>query len=154
MSSCRYIKYENAGDQFVGHAVCGLPIMLKEFAVCFPYFDFTSCEDESEKDRHKFTIDAWIHKRLPSKAQENEGIFYLVKCFVASLVYHENFLKENLHACSELRCNVFMTDTVPSKDLFRTAFPWGATEDTPGITGIPPHTTLLAEIENLGVGHH
>ena len=43
----------------------------------------------------------------------------------------------------------FMTDTIPSTELVQTAFPWDATEDTPSITGIPPHTTLLAEIENL-----
>ena len=56
---------------------------------------------------------------------------------------------ENLHARSELRCNVFMTDTVPSAEFVRTAFLWDATEDTPSITGIPPHTTLLAKIKNL-----
>ena len=57
-------------------------------------------------------IDAWICKRLPVGAQENEGVFYLVTFIVASLVYHEKFLKENLHAHSELRRNVFMIDTV------------------------------------------
>ena len=42
-----------------------------------------------------------------------------------------------------------MTDTIPSTELVQTAFPWDATEDTPSITGIPPHATLLAEIKDL-----
>ena len=52
---------------------------------------------------------------------------------------------ENLYTYNELKCNVFMTNTVTSAELFQTAFLWNATEDTPSITGIPPHTMLLAE---------
>ena len=77
MSRCRYIKYENTGDQFVGRALSELPILLKKFAVCFPYFDFSTRENKSEKEKHKFTIDVWIYKRPPSGAQENETVFIL-----------------------------------------------------------------------------
>ena len=31
----------------------------------------------------------------------------------------------------------------------RIAFPWNSTEDTPKLTGIPPHVLLMAEIEDL-----
>ena len=54
---------------------------------------------------------------------------------------------ENLHAYSELKCNVFMTYTVPSVEFFHSSFPWNDTQDTPSITDIPPHTMLLAEIK-------
>ena len=148
-SQYRYIKYENAGDQFVGRALSGLPIILKEFAMSFLYFDFSTCTDEIDKDKRQFAIDAWIRKRPPSGAKNNKSVFYLVKCLVASLVFHEEFLLENLHERSEFRCNIFMTDPVPSAEFVRTAFPWNATAETPTITGIPPHTTLLAEMENL-----
>ena len=107
ISLYRYIKYQNTGNQFVGYALSGLPILLKDLAVCFPYFGFSTCEDEFEKDRHKFTIYAQNCKQLPSGAQENEGIFYLMNCLVAFLVYHKKLI-ENLDARSELRCNVFL----------------------------------------------
>ena len=42
-----------------------------------------------------------------------------------------------------------MTDIVPSAEFIWSKFPWNATDQTPTITGIPPHTTLLAEMENL-----
>ena len=50
---------------------------------------------------------------------------------------------------SSVRCTVFLTDYIPSSEYMRTACPWDATTDTVVITGISPHTTLLAEIESL-----
>ena len=54
----------------MGCALSGIPILLKEKGT---YLDFTSCEGESEKDRHKFAINARICKCLLSGSQENEG---------------------------------------------------------------------------------
>ena len=40
-----YIKYEKAGDQFVGRTVSVLPIINKEFSISPPYFDYSDLED-------------------------------------------------------------------------------------------------------------
>jgi hypothetical protein len=34
-----YYRYEAAGDQFVGRAVCGLPVDSHMFSVLPPYFE-------------------------------------------------------------------------------------------------------------------
>ena len=66
---------------------------------------------------------------------------------VASFVYHEDFLKRGLHQTCAVRCTVFWTKNIPSATSVRTVCLWEATIDTMGITGIPPHTTLLEKIE-------
>ena len=144
-----YIRYESAGDQFVGRAVSGLPILKKEFGISMPYFDFTSCEDEDEKDAKEREVNKWILDRIPMEAKLNQNVLCMMKCLVASLAFHDEFLRENLHRNSEVRCNVFMTDSIPHANHVQTAYPWTRTSDSPDITGIPPHTTMLAEIAEL-----
>ena len=48
-----------------------------------------------------------------------------------------------------LRCTVFWTKNIISEPYVRTVCPWEAITDTMDITGIPPHTILLVEIESL-----
>ena len=72
-----------------------------------------------------------------------------MKMCVASLAFHEKLLKENLHQMSSVRCTVFLTDSIPYSGYVSTACPWEDTTDTVETTVIPPHTTLLAEIESL-----
>ena len=43
----------------------------------------------------------------------------------------------------------FWTKNIPSAPYVCTVCPWEATIDTMDITGIPPHTTLIAKIEIL-----
>jgi hypothetical protein len=51
----RYIRYEAAGDMYVGRSVCGRHRLEKEFAESIPYFDFSefSGEDKEEKRREE-----------------------------------------------------------------------------------------------------
>jgi hypothetical protein len=55
----RYIKHENAGDQFVGKCVSGRSRLSKEFAASQAYFDF-SLLTRAEKERNEKVIDCWI----------------------------------------------------------------------------------------------
>ena len=68
---------------------------------------------------------------------------------VALFVYHEDSLKIIAHQMCVIICTVFWTKNIPSVAYVRTLFPWEATNDTMDITGIPPHTTLIYEIESL-----
>ena len=52
---------------------------------------------------------------------------------------------------SLVRCTVFIADSIPSLEYVCTACPWDATTDTVEIAGMPPHTTLLAEIDSLRI---
>ena len=70
-----------------------------------------------------------------------------MKIHVAYFVYHEYFLKIILHQTCAVRCTVFWTKNIPSAPYVCTVCPWEATTDTMEITGIPPHTTLVAQIE-------
>ena len=85
----------------------------------------------------------------PKWSRPKSKHFYLMKICVASLAFHENLLKVNLHQMSLVRCKVFLTDSIPYLGYVSTAFPWEDTIDTVETTGVPPHTTLLAEIESL-----
>ena len=59
------------------------------------------------------------------------------------------YLKENLHQMISVRCTVHLTESIASSEYLRSECPWDARTDTLEITGIPPHKTLLAEIESL-----
>jgi hypothetical protein len=59
----RYIRFESAGDMYVGKSVCGRDRMGEEFAESCPYFDFSDYEP-GEKERHHQIIDAWIRSRM------------------------------------------------------------------------------------------
>jgi hypothetical protein len=92
----RYIKYENAGDQFVGKCVSGRTRLSKEFAASPAYFDFSRCS-RVEKEQHDKIIDSWIKQRMPAVGQSNDKVFALLKMCVASIAYHREFLQQNLH---------------------------------------------------------
>ncbi|KAL3781326.1 hypothetical protein ACHAW5_007180 [Stephanodiscus triporus] len=130
----RYIKFENAGDQFVGQCVSGRSRLTKEFAASPPYFDFSDC---SQVDN------------MPVAAQSNDKVFALFKTCLASFFYHRKFLTETLHPNSCLRTSHFMTEVMPYADKVCVKYPWDKTSDTPEITGIPPDVLILTQFESV-----
>ena len=144
----RYIKYENAGDQFVGKCVSGRTRLSKEFAASPAYFDFSRCS-RVEKEQHDKIIDSWIKQRMPAVGQSNDKVFALLKMCVASIAYHREFLQQNLHSDSKLRLSSFLMDEIPLAEYVTVAYPWNKTSDTPEITGIPPDVLILAEFEDM-----
>ncbi len=83
----RCIKFENAGDQFVGQCVSGRSRLTKEFAASPPYFDFSD-RTQVDKERNIASLDAWIRQRMPVAAQLNDKVFALFKTCLASFFYH------------------------------------------------------------------
>lgn len=124
----RYIRFESAGDMYVGKSVCGRDRMGEEFAESCPYFDFSDYEP-GEKERHHQIIDAWIRSRMPGGG-ENHDVFTLFKCCVASFVYHRQWLESNLHPESEVRGCIFWNETVPFANDITTRHLWDKTQLT------------------------
>ena len=144
----RYIKYENAGDQFVGRCVSGLPRLDKEFAASPAYFDFSSLS-RSEREQRDHQINGWIKDRMPEEAQSNDKVFLLFKMCIASIGYHRQFLEENVHSMSNLRSSIFMLETMPLQDCVTVKYPWNSTVDTPDFTGIPADILIIAKFESV-----
>jgi hypothetical protein len=144
----RYIKFENAGDQFVGKCVSGRTRLSKEFAASPAYFDFSSCTSVEKQVKSK-ELDRWIRERLPEDAKSNDKVFALLKMCVASIAFHRQFLEDHLHRGSKLRLNVFLLNTIPHSEYLTVLYPWNKTVDTPEITGIPPDVLILAEFEDM-----
>jgi hypothetical protein len=144
----RYIRYEAAGDMYVGRSVCGRHRLEKEFAESIPYFDFSefSGEDKEEKRRE---VDAWIRERMPEEGRNNDVVFCLFKTCIASLVYHRQFLDGVLHPENAIRCSVFWSEKIPYEDHVVTRFPWNRTSDTPEISGLPIDVLYMSKIETL-----
>jgi hypothetical protein len=143
-----YIKFENAGNQFVGKCVSGHARLSKEFAASLAYFDFSSCT-RADKDKNVKTIDTWIKERMPVAGQSNDKVFALFKMCIASIVHSRDFLLTNLHSMSKLRVSVFLLDDIPLANYAKVAYPWNKTSSTPEITGIPPDVLILAEFEDM-----
>lgn len=144
----RYLKGENAGDQFVGQCVSGRPRLGKEFAASPPYIDFSDCT-RADKELHIANIDAWIIARMPPSARDNDKVFMLFKTCLASLYYHREFVNTSLHTNSCLRTNHFMTEEMPFVGNLTVKYPWNATSDTPEVTGMPPDVLILSKFERL-----
>ena len=144
----RYIKYENAGDQFVGRCVSGLPRLTMDFAASPAYFDFSSF-NRTEREQCERQINGWIKDRMPEEARSNDKVLSLFKMCVASIGYHRQFLEENLHSQSSVRTSIFMLETIPLQDKVTVKYPWNSTIDTPDFTGIPPDILILAKFESM-----
>ena len=146
----RYIKYEKAGDQYVGRTVCGLPIMKKEFAICQPFFDFSHLSEEDQYNKI-VELNTWLKKRIPTEKDHDrfESIFFLFKTLIASFFYHFEYLDNTLHPKSPLRSSIFFTEYLPHQSNTSIAYPWHSNKFSPIFSGIPPHSTLLSEIEEL-----
>jgi len=144
----RYIRFENAGDQFVGKCVSGRSRMSKEFAISQPYFDFSACTRVDGELKEK-EVDDWIKNRMPTAAKSNDNVFGTFKMCVASLEKHRSFLDENLHTNSNVRLSTFMLETAPHSDCVTQKYPWNKTSATPELTGIPPDVLVLSEFESM-----
>ena len=139
----RYIKWGEAGDQFTGRGVSGLPRMSKEFSISPAYFDFTGCDDSEARVK----LDRWIKHRMPRQARDNDKVFALFKMCIAQIEYHRDWLNEHLHPRSQVRQTIFYIDKNPYAENVTVRYPWNATADTPQITGLPPDIMLLAKLE-------
>ena len=146
----RYLKYESAGDLYVGRCVCGRARFGKRFVESLPYFDFSDF-GAAEKAVMNKTLDDWIKARMPSGGKDNSGVFGLFKACLASIIYHRAWLESSLHRNSVVRGSIFLSEDIPFAEHVTTRFPWNTTTDTPEITGLPVDAIYLEKIELLQI---
>ena len=143
-----YIKYENAGDQFVGKCASGRSRNKKTFAASPSYWDF-STDGREAKEAHEDHLHSWLRDRLPEQAKQNLKIFAVHKMAVAAIAYHRTYLDEHLHPDSILRSSSIWSNDIPFDDKVVVKHPWDSTDDTPEITGVPLDIVLLVELESM-----
>lgn len=91
----RYLKYEAAGDQYVGQCATGKSQLSTNFAKLTPYFDFLLIANDDEADAMQMKVESWIFKRLGEFNISPETKAVATMCF-ASICYHYTFLKNSL----------------------------------------------------------
>lgn len=129
----RYIRYEGAGDMYVGRTVVGLPIGDAKFATLPPFFEHV--DDE---------VLGVLHDCFPTI----EGNMRRVCVFlVASVVYHSDFLLEKLTSSHPLFSTCLFTKTnrlvlLKTKVSCRLPTPDDALQP-------PPHVTALVQTHQL-----
>jgi hypothetical protein len=140
----RYLQYEKAGDQYLGRVVSGLDVNSVTFAVSPPFFDV---DDET-----RVQIEALIKSYVVGGKLLPAGVYQIFHYCFASLCYHYEFLTATLHQKSKLQASPFFS-AMPqyAKSAATTKFPWEKTSATPTFTGIPPHISLLAQVEQLKI---
>jgi hypothetical protein len=109
----KYIKYEAAGDQFFGRTLCGLNSLVKEFSTSPPFFDVNAGELAS--------VDHYLRSNIVGGGRIGAKIFEVSRMCFASVVYHQVYLKNKLHAKHRFRANPFMAH-LPEVSLFACFF--------------------------------
>lgn len=126
-----YIRYEAAGDMFVGRTVAGLPINSPDFAVLPPHFF------QNDHELVKSSV-ALCFPGAPPEIQE------LLAMCLASLCYHTEYLRSKLSSSHKL-----WNTPLYSQDLVTRLQPLVVTgrvrDDNANMlaTGLPPHIELL-----------
>ena len=78
----RYVRFEAAGDQFVGRTVAGLPLGEAEFSILPPHF--VKIDDD---------VNACLKKVFPNLP---ENLNYIGEFTLASLVFHSSWIRQNV----------------------------------------------------------
>ena len=79
----RYIKYERAGDMYVGRMVSGLPVGSSKFRILPPHFQDPNCADVEEGLNQCFS-------KYPAHLKT------LLTFVLASVIYHQDFMRSSL----------------------------------------------------------
>ena len=152
-----YLRYEAAGDQYVGRVVSGLPISSPKFAALPPQFD--CCVKTADK------IVQLFFPGLPNT------LYCAGKYFAASIIYSLETLRQHLHPSNPLLTAIFCTsshlktyekytyqkfawsyDDLEEENASQEPSTASIPERIPPITkatGIPSHVLLLADMQRV-----
>ena len=143
----RYWHYMESGDQFVGRCLALLPIMDVVFACSPPYFDVEIGTDD----------DVWVNQRVYDqfpRLSHIVGFGRLCRMCVASLLYHREWLENNLNVNHRIFSDspVFRDDHIRAKlrdnpTLLVVTYPWN--DNVHAFSGVPPHAALLQEVSHI-----
>lgn len=96
----KYIKYEAAGDQFLGRTLCGLNSLTKEFSLSPPFFNM----DEDELSG----VDRLLMSFVADGSVMIAPTFEVLRMCFACVVYHNQFLQDHLHTINRFRSHPSM----------------------------------------------
>ena len=129
-----YLRYQSAGDQYVGRTVAGLPVDQPEFAILPPFFI----------EEGPFLAEA-IETCFP---QMPEHLYGIAKFALASVVYHREFLKKTLPKTHQLfGTPLFVSPTMINELAPKIDCRLNKPSDHMRATGIPPHITSLCSFK-------
>jgi hypothetical protein len=131
-----YIRYEAAGDMYVGRVVSGLPINSSDFDVVGPLFSDSASQHVVE---YLKIIFPGIHAEFMHVAEN----------ILASLVYHADFLQETLHPSHPAKQSILFRDSSVLATLRPLVVCSLQNRVHISPTGIPPHTSLLRELATV-----
>lgn len=132
-----YLVYADAGDQYVGRVVAGLPLSSHNFSILPPFFNEVSEHVRRALDLCFPSVQGRIDDRV------------LVFC-LASVVYHRTWLGEKLrHSHAIFRAPIFLDQEllVALASQVRCHLP-----ESGGMlkaTGVPPHVDQLLKLERV-----
>jgi virulence-associated protein VapD len=134
-----YLRYESAGDMFVGRTAAGLPSETEQFGVLPPHFE-NSCQ----------AVQSGIRTCFPGLP---DHLTYVAEFALASIVFHHDFLISNLSEGHRfLSSPIFRDLTLLNrlKPLVRSGL--SSDSSTLRATGIPPHISILHKMTMLHDG--
>ncbi len=132
-----YIRYEAAGDMYVGRVVAGLPVDKPEFDTIGPRF----------VDSAGDIVMRYIRIVFPGMPL---NLFCIAEQALASLVYHSSFILATLPQGHPATQSLLFRDIT----ILQTLEPLvvcslNNTDICMPATGIPPHTYLLRELSTM-----
>jgi hypothetical protein len=134
-----YLRYEAAGDMYVGRTVSGLPSDRPEFAMLPPHFK--NCDRDKIKQALELCFPG-----LPSNLRRT------AEFALASVLYHASFLRETIPAGHPLLQTVpFRSDISIIEDLRRHVV-CGLSDlgdDDLRATGVPAHVGVMVELRDV-----
>ena len=126
-----YLQYDSAGDQVCGRTVTGLEVTSYRYSVSQPHFknvrssttNSTSATPNKSTCTEEEDIDAAIETtfgEIPERWQ------MLARYFLASLLFHSEYLDKTMHKSSLVRgSSVFRREVFDCvRDCVLTCFPW------------------------------
>ena len=136
----RYLFNGDGGDQLTGRTVCGLPNTDCTFSTLPPHFI----------DTFEMTNKEWL-QTLPIYNSYPNTFKQVVPYLLASIVYHEEWLRNNLHNNHPLFSTQLFTYYV-NLNYFRNNIVTGigrCNKSKMIATGIPPHLALVNQLIGL-----
>lgn len=97
----KYIKYEAAGDQFLGRTLCGLNPLTKEFSLSPPFFNMDQ--------RELSDVDNLLMSFVVGGSIMIAPTFEVLRMCFACVVYHHDCLCVDLHLNNRFRANPAMS---------------------------------------------
>ncbi|KUF82947.1 hypothetical protein AM587_10002300 [Phytophthora nicotianae] len=138
----RYIHFGEGADQLCGRMIAGLPFNSERFAVLPPHFPPTVTD--------QMTSEYW-NDLVSGFANYSRGIRSAFPFFLASIVYHEQFLRDTLSPGHPIfKARVFSSNELLNLQRASVVLSLG-TSPVCGIkaTGIPAHLAVAKEVKDL-----